>query len=273
MSRTLLHVFRNAPYGRETLLFSAYTCRRLGLKLHIYIPADPRFLLYFEHQAVQIDLDASYLRKPETARATVEQLLGLGPKLDYTLVEPTGHTGTGLPDISSAFTFMTCPRSISEPSSRLGLGLLGPKVRNLIAHAHFPVLIPPGAYKPWTRLVVLYGGSELAAQALRLGLTLARERDLPLQVISFGTRDELLQAASNQGLDRDLAQVDWLVQAGKPNPADLDAVPHDALVLLGAYGHGPIRSLFGSTMEMVQSELPNSLLVVGPNFKPGPVFP
>ncbi|GAB4172395.1 MAG: hypothetical protein Tsb0017_22830 [Geothermobacteraceae bacterium] len=273
MSNALLHVFRNAPYGRETLLFSAYTCRRLGLQLHIYIPADPRFLVYFEHQAVQIDLDASYLRKPETAQATIEQLLTLGPKLDYSLVEPTGQTGTGLPDIASDVAFMTCPRSMSEPSSRLGLGLLGPKVRNLIAHAHFPVLIPPGAYKPWTRLAILYGGSELAGQALKLGLAMAHERNIPLQVISFGSRDELLEAAMAQGLDEDLGQTDWLVLDGKPNPADFDAVPHDALVLLGAYGHGPIRSMFGSTMEMVQSELPNPLLVVGPNFKPRPVFP
>ncbi|RME39080.1 MAG: universal stress protein [Deltaproteobacteria bacterium] len=272
MSKALLHVFRNAPYGRETLLFSAYTCRRLQLKLKVYIPKDPSFLLYFDHKAVQIDLDGSYLRKYDQARETVETLLGLGPKLEVEFIEPTGYTGTGLPDLDSHVAIMSCPRSMSEPTSRIGLGLLGPRVRSLITHARFPVLIPPGVYKPWTRLTVLYGGSELASRAVRLGRGMADACNLSLQVISFGNRNELRNAAEKQGLTAILEQADWLVLDGRPNPVDLDAVPHDALVLLGAYGQGPIRNLFGSTMEMVQAELPNPLLVLGPNVHPLPDF-
>jgi nucleotide-binding universal stress UspA family protein len=48
---------------------------------------------------------------------------------------------------------------------------------------------------------------------------------------------------------------------------NLYAIPHDSLVVLGAFGHGLIRDLvFGSKMEKIQSTLPNNLLVVGPNY-------
>ena len=44
-------------------------------------------------------------------------------------------------------------------------------------------------------------------------------------------------------------------------------VPHNALVVLGAYGHGIIRTIvFGSKMETIQSTISNNLLIVGPNY-------
>ncbi len=44
-------------------------------------------------------------------------------------------------------------------------------------------------------------------------------------------------------------------------------VPHDALVILGAYGHSLIKDLiFGSKMEKIQSVISNNLLIVGPNY-------
>jgi nucleotide-binding universal stress UspA family protein len=43
-------------------------------------------------------------------------------------------------------------------------------------------------------------------------------------------------------------------------------VPHDALLVVGAYGHGLIKDfLFGSKMEKIQSLMPNNILLVGPN--------
>jgi nucleotide-binding universal stress UspA family protein len=42
-------------------------------------------------------------------------------------------------------------------------------------------------------------------------------------------------------------------------------VPHDALMVLGAYGHGVIKDLlFGSKMEKIQSTVTNNLLIAGP---------
>lgn len=48
---------------------------------------------------------------------------------------------------------------------------------------------------------------------------------------------------------------------------NLYQVPHDALVVLGAFGHSLIKNiLFGSKMEKIQSILPNNLLIAGPNY-------
>lgn len=42
-------------------------------------------------------------------------------------------------------------------------------------------------------------------------------------------------------------------------------VPHDTLIVLGAYGHGVIKDLlFGSKMEKIQSTVTNNLLITGP---------
>jgi len=58
----------------------------------------------------------------------------------------------------------------------------------------------------------------------------------------------------------------WHKIAESPFEAHLYNVPHDALLVLGAYGHGLIKDLlFGSKMETIQSWMPNNILLVGPN--------
>jgi hypothetical protein len=57
MKKPLLHIFRNTPFGRETLLQSAYFCHRTQLPLSIYLPESKSFLLYFDSEVVQVDLD------------------------------------------------------------------------------------------------------------------------------------------------------------------------------------------------------------------------
>jgi nucleotide-binding universal stress UspA family protein len=45
---------------------------------------------------------------------------------------------------------------------------------------------------------------------------------------------------------------------------NLFEVEHDTLAVLGTFGHHPIKkALFGSKMELIQSNLPNNLLLVG----------
>jgi nucleotide-binding universal stress UspA family protein len=43
-------------------------------------------------------------------------------------------------------------------------------------------------------------------------------------------------------------------------------VHSDALVVAGAHGHGVAKDLlFGSKLELIQSELPNPMVIVGPS--------
>lgn len=236
----------------------------------IYIPRSKKALLYFENDVVQIDLDDSYLIRPETAAHNARRLLeneGLEPEF----FEPKTFTSSSLPDIPTHFDFMCCPRSISDLSSKIGLGYLGPRVRRIVQSARFPVLITSPAFKAWTRVAVFFGGSSNARVALKLGFMLSRVTAQPLDVFTQAEtqspayyknviEEERLHAGAAE------TDVDWHFFENGNFEENLYEVPHDALVVMGATGHGLIKDLlFGSKMETVQSILPNNLLIAGPD--------
>jgi hypothetical protein len=269
MRTNLLHVFRNNPLGRETLMQSIYFCNTLDVGLTIYIPDAVRFMIYFDHDAVQVDLDRSYLTDPETAVDRARALAadaGLRPRF----LQPKNRTASDLPDIPNHYAFMCCPRSISDLSSKIGLGYIGPKVRRIVRSASFPVLMSATGFKPWNSIAVLFGGSDSALNALRSGLQLSKRSGYPLDLFIQLERDaayyeEQIRAA---GLERALSKHGrhrYQFEDGE-FANNLYSVPHDALVLSGAYGHGLINNfLFGSKVEIAQNALTNSMLVSGPH--------
>ena len=270
MNYKLLHIFRNTPFGRETLLQSMYFCKTINAYPVVYIPKSDKFLLYFSNDAVQVDLDRSYLNEPETARVHAEQLfesMGIKPMF----YEPKNYTASTLPDISTNFDYLCCPRSVSDLSSKIGLGHLGPKVRRIIKHATFPVLISSPVFKPWLSISVFFGGSENAMQSLTLGLKLAMSAGLPLNIYTLTEKKgeeyyrELIRKKDLESLV-DQYTVHWYFYGNKAFDTMLYEVPHDSLIVLGAYGHGIIKEiLLGSKMEHIQSTVTNNLLITGPN--------
>lgn len=271
MQPTLLHVYRNTPIGRETWLQSLHFCAALKARAHVFFPPDRKFLMYFEHDAVQIDLDASYLRNRDTAeRHCLALARGMG--LEPVLEDPAGFTASNLPDVSTRFDYMCCPRVMSAGTAKIGPVRIGPKVRRIVSVAPFPVLLTGGVFKPWHSIAVLFGGSDTAVAALRLGFAIARKSGLPLDVFTQAKGhdkayyEDILQ---QRGLLADVHGVvrEWFFFQQGELEDNFMAMPHDALTILGAFGHGLIREVvFGSTMEMVLSELPNNLLVVGPRY-------
>ena len=265
MNKSVLHVFRNTPFGRETLLQSAYLCRRLQLPLSVYLPEFKRFLFYFDPDVVQVDLDASYLTDPATAKEHVSEILDFY-QVEYSLLKPKGKTASDLPDLPTRFSLMTCPRSMSDDTRKIALGHIGSRVRRIVQAAPFPIFLPAPVFKPWTRLSVLYGGSDNAAGALRLAVKMNQLSNAPLQLFSQGDPQALAARLLEQGFgEEQIKAFDWQFLPEGDIEQELYSLPHDGLVMLGAYGKGGIReTLFGSTMEKVQSGLPNSLMVVGP---------
>ena len=76
MEKQVFHIYRNTPFGRETLLQSIYLCRQLrNVFLNIYIPEFTQFLMYFENSVVTVDLDSSFTYERDTARRHVDELL------------------------------------------------------------------------------------------------------------------------------------------------------------------------------------------------------
>lgn len=275
MEPKLFHIWRNTPLGRETLLQSIYFCTRIGCSLNVYIPRHTKFLMYFDNDVVQIDLDESYLADPDSALSHALQLCeegGIKPQF----LEPKNFTASTLPDIPTGFDFMCCPRSISDLSSKIGLGYIGPRVRRIVRSARFPVLITSPAYKPWNRIAVLFGGSANAVKALRLGLAIQRRCQLPLEIYTqmekSYERSDYEKVVDDTALrgEVDRAARRWQFIEKGEFARNLYDVPQDALVVLGAYGHGLIRDfIFGSKMETIQSEISNNLLIAGPNCTTG----
>ncbi|MBS3758047.1 MAG: universal stress protein [Desulfobacterales bacterium] len=273
MDLQLLHIFRNTPLGRELMLQSAYFCRILKILPVIYVPQYMKFLMYFENDVVQVDLDGSYLRSPSTARDHAAEIIRQQGLAEPKFLEPKNFTASTLPDLPINFDFMCCPRTISDLSSKIGLGYIGPRVRRIIHSARFPVLIGCSVYKPWQSITVFFGGSANAVKALRLGFRLARLTGFPLDVFTQeGRRDrkyyEDVIEKENLGPEMDRYARQWRVYDSGEFIDNLYDVPHDALVIAGAYGHGVIKEvLFGSTLEKIQTQLPNTLLIVGPNYR------
>lgn len=272
METQLFHIFRNTPLGRETLLQSIFFCNMTGSSLTIYIPEFTKFLMYFDNQVVQIDLDNSYLSYPQTALEHAKTLTKEGGVEPGFLV-PKNFTASTLPDISVNFDFMCCPRSISDITSKIGIGHIGSKVRRIIKTAPFPVIITSPAYREWNRITVFFGGSTNAVKALKLGIRLARNTDMPLEVFTQvegkTTKQHCEEIVQKENISKDIEKYvkKWNYFEKDSFEENLYEVSPDALVIMGAFGHGLIKDIFfGSKMEKIQSTLTNNLLIAGPNY-------
>jgi hypothetical protein len=152
------------------------------------------------------------------------------------------------------------------------LGYIGPRVRRIVQAARFPVLITSPVFKPWTRIAVFFGGSANAINALRLGVRIGSLTDLKIDVYTQVERkkpEAYRTILREKDLEAPLEKVlnQWTFFEKGRFEDNLYEVPHDALVILGAYGHGIIRDImFGSMMEKIQSTIPNSMLIAGPNY-------
>lgn len=269
MDYKLLHIFRNTPFGRETFLQSLYFCKTIKASPVVYIPKSDKFLFYFANDVIQVDLDSSYLTDPDTAEERARALLS-EHGIKEIFLTPKNFTASSLPDLPTHFDFLCCPRSVSDISSKIGLGHIGPKVRRIIRHATFPVFLTSPVFKPWKSIAVLFGGSENAVKALKMGLKLSLASGFPLDVYTLMEgRDQDFykeEAAKQPFWEMAKPQINkWHFWEKDQFDHMLYDIPHNALLVLGAYGHGALKDiLFGSKMEQIQSTLGNNMLVAGP---------
>lgn len=269
MNKKLLHIFRNTPFGRESFLQSLYFCKQTNSLPVVYIPKATKFLMYFSQDAVQVDLDNSYLTSPDTAVSHASELLeahGFKPQF----FEPKNYTASTLPDIPTNFDFVCLPRSVSDLSSKIGLGHIGPKVRRIVKTASFPTLIASPVFKKWNSIAVFFGGSANAVNAARLGARISQVSGMPINLYTIKEKDESyyrdLFSSNELENEAGMAEMNWQFLEKGAFEEILYSIPHDALIVLGAFGHGIIKDmLFGSKMEKIQSTVMNNLLITGPN--------
>ena len=281
MAARLFHVFRNNPFGRETLLQSIYFCKKVGASLLVYIPKHKKFSMHFknDNDIVQVDLDKSYLTSPETALKNATEV-AKKMRIRIRFLDPKRYTTSMLPYIQPNFDFMTCPRSISDLSSKISLGYLGPKVKRIVESAQFPVLITGPAYKEWDRLSVFFDGSAKTIHALKLGFHISRASGICLDVfpqMEKVSRESYEKSIKNKNLQKEISRHvnKWHIFEKGTFEEILYEVPHNSLVVLGAFGHNPLKNIvFESKIGKIQSTLPNNLLVAGPNYtEPNTLIP
>lgn len=270
MNDQLFHVFRNTPFGKDTLLQSIFFAKHLNLDLKIYIPKDPQFVMYFPQRAVTVELNKYFLYDPKTAWKHADRLVKENG-VEASFFEPKDFTAMSLPDVPVNVQYMCCPRSIVDLSTKIGMGYIGPKVRQIIHYSTFPVLIPTPVYKEWKRIIVFFGGSANAIRAMEVALKLKTISGLPLIVFTKAERkpktyyEEILEKHNLLDPVHE-ADTEWMFFDKGSFRKLLYEVPSDALVVAGSYGHGVVKELvFGSKIEEIQKVVPNNMLIIGPH--------
>jgi len=269
--KRVLHVFRNTPQGRETLLGAAQLCRASRMQLHVYIPAEPRFTLQLDADLLEIPLDRSYNSDPDTARGHAEAALHTGGITPH-WVEASHNLASTMPVVQGRFHVMSCPKSLSTPSpSPLPVGL-GSRVRRLVRSAPFPLLIPTAPHIPWNSVTVFFAGSQHAVRALLWARVIAESAGLPIQIITHdepGAARDAERALESNDLLESLGPR-WKVVDSPSFTSLLWEVPRESLVVAGAFGRTGVKAqILGSRTEAMIAHLPNPLFLVGPA-APGP---
>lgn len=270
-TKRILHVFRNTPQGRETLLGAAAFCRATRAQLHLYLPTEPRFTLQLDADLIEVPLDRSYTLDPATAREHAEEVLATAGVAGH-WVEPSHHLASTMPVVEGRFHIMSCPRSLSAPSPSPLPVSLGSRVRRLLRSAPFPFFLPTVPHLGWSSVTVFFAGSKHAVRALEWARTLARHAGLPLQVITHTESGAVAAAEAalrSAGLLEEL-QPHWRVVDAPSFTSLLWEVPRESLVVAGAFGRSGVKAqLLGSRTEAMLAHLPNPLFLVGPA-APGP---
>ena len=271
---SLIHIYRDNIFGRETLLQSALFCKTIpDTQLHIYIPQQKQFLLYYEFNVITVDLDSSYLvEQPNLIARRLSNILDEF-KINYTIYKPSEFTASTLPNIPTNFDYMTCPRSIVEPIAKIHIGYLGARVRQIIMNANSPILITTPVFKEWKRFVCFFGGSDLSIKALELAHKLSQKSGLPLSIftqVESAYKDSYQTKLKNSSLNDKIqsGEIKWDIFDKGTLQDNLFNIPYDSLAVIGAVGHKNLKEkIFGSKLEVVQENLPNPLLIIGPNYK------
>ncbi len=128
---------------------------------------------------------------------------------------------------------------------------IGSKIERVVRASSKPVLIASRAIEPPKTAVIAYDGSPAAARALERCANSPLFAGMPVHVVVAGAEDARYRARLDEAsvvlAGRDVTTT---LDRGKPENviADVVAATPGAILLMGAYGHSPLRTLIvGST--------------------------
>ena len=152
---------------------------------------------------------------------------------------------------------------------------LGSKVERVLRSSSRPVMLASRrghdfAYGDPQRIVLAYDGSAAARNALRFVGASALFAGLPIQIVMAGpgdVRHKKLADEAREALAASQDDVSLLLEDGAPDSVIGAAVQEGsgALLVMGAYGHSPLRTLIiGSTTSAMIRTSPAAVLLVRP---------
>ncbi len=151
-------------------------------------------------------------------------------------------------------------------NERFSTGLLGGTTESVTRKCPKPVLVCPMQFRPVTRTLLAYDGSQRAAAAMREAAELAADLRVPLGVLHVG-KDEGAQKVLDEArryLAAYTVEAEFLARTGHANETILDVMAEQGydLLFIGAYGHSRIiEMVLGSTTEYVLRNCPSPLFL------------
>ena len=137
---------------------------------------------------------------------------------------------------------------------------LGTTVEYVVRQSHKPVLITPSEFKPFTKMLVAYDGSQFADTALRSSAEIAQVMNLPVTVVAVAEKKEdadgTLAKAKALLTPYNLA-VNTIARLASDHAKGILDVCNDEdaaydFLVMGAYGHSKLQEMIlGSTTVRV----------------------
>lgn len=156
-------------------------------------------------------------------------------------------------------------------SSEFAVGHIGSKVERVLRSANKPLLMAPEQHTELTHAVIAYDGGKSAARAIDLARKSRLLDGLDIHLVMAGVdtqenRAQLDQAA--QGLEQNGRKTSWSLEQGPAEHVIADCVADRpaSMLIMGAYGHSPLRNLIvGSTTTSMIRAVPVPILLIKNN--------
>ena len=246
MDYKLLHIFRNTPFGRETFLQSLYFCKTIKASPVVYIPKSDKFLFYFSNDVIQVDLDSSYLTDPDTAEDRARALL-TEQGIKEIFLTPKNYTASSLPDLPPTLIFYAAPGLSVTCPAKSAWDTSAPRSGGSSSTPPSPYFCPApcSSLDKYCRIV---RGIRQRRQCPETGSEAFPGIGIPLDIYT-------LMEGRDQEYYRETAQKQTFWEMAEPRinkwhfwekdqfDQMLYDIPHDALLVLGAYGHGALKDI------------------------------
>lgn len=270
-------------YAPSVYQYSAWAAARLGVGIRVLHVLDPHRELAHGHDltgAIGFNASAELteeLVKLEEAQARVARLKGKAILEDAV----RQLTEAGIPEVETLQRHGRLVDTLEALEMEAELvvlgkrgehcdfakGHLGGELQRVIRASVRPVLVAARAFKPIERFLLAYDGGPSAQKAVEFALTSPLLRGLHCHLLRAGRIDDAVTAeleATAEKLRSAGYQVTAAAQAGPPEDIIAQVVKAAGidLLIMGAYGHSPIRQLIlGSTTTTLVRTCPVPVLM------------